>query len=125
MKPAVPTAEARWHAAIGYALVGEELPLAEPAQPDPAGLVEDLARAGWDAGRIHAHARAVTAAEQPWPHPIPPRLREGCGAAQLYAALSRTRTLLEVATLETRVPSTRTRLDADEQRLLRDVPPHY
>lgn len=117
--------DVRWHAAIGYALVGEELSLAEPAQPDPAVLVADLAEAGWDAGRIHAHASAVTEAEQPWPHQIPLGLREGCGAAQLYAALGRTRVLLDVVTLETRVPSTRTRLDADEQRLLRDVPPHY
>lgn len=115
----------RWHAAIGYALVGEELPLPEPAQPDPAGLVADLAAAGWDAGRIHAHATAAIEAKQPWPHPIPVGLRQGCGAAQLYAALGRTRALLDVVTLETRGPSRRTALNADEQRLLQDVPPHY
>lgn len=115
----------RWHAAIGYALVGEELLLAEPAQPDPARLVADLVAAGWDAGQIRAYASAAAAAEQPWPHQIPARLRGGCGAAQLYAALGRTRALLDVVTLETRGPSARTRLDADEQRLLRDVPPHY
>ena len=115
----------RWHAAIGYALVGEELPLAEPVQPDPARLVADLADAGWDAHRIHAHARAAAEAERPWPHRIPAGLRQGCGAAQLHAALGRTRALLEVVTLETRGPSARTTLDADEQRLLRDVPPHY
>ncbi|MCW5952777.1 MAG: hypothetical protein KIT69_11025 [Propionibacteriaceae bacterium] len=115
----------RWHAAIGYALVGEELPLAEPAQPDPARLVSDLVDAGWDAGRIRAHASAAVEAEQPWPHQIPVTLRRGCGAAQLAAALGRTRALLEVVALETRGPSARTALDADEQRLLRDVPPHY
>ncbi|MGC4153799.1 MAG: hypothetical protein QM628_12045 [Propionicimonas sp.] len=117
--------DARWHAAIGYALVGEELPLAEPGRPDPVRLMAELAEAGWDAGRIHSHARAVVEAEQPWPHQIPAELRQGCGAAQLHAALGRTRAFLGVLTLETRAPSTRTRLDADEQRLLRDVPPHY
>ena len=116
---------ARWHAAIGYALVGEELGLDEPGAPDPDRLVVGLAAFGWDAARIAAHARAAIETEQPWPHRIPAGLREGCGAAQLHAALERTRALLDLVTLETRGPSTRTRLDADEQRLLRDVPPHY
>lgn len=115
----------RWHAAIGYALVGEDLALDEPVQPDPARLVTDLADAGWDAGRIRAHASAAAEAEHPWPHRIPAELRRGCGAAQLHAALGRTRALLDVVTLETLAPSARTTLDADEQRLLRDVPPHY
>lgn len=115
----------RWHTAIGYALVGQELPLAEPAHPDPARLVADLDAAGWNAGRVHAHALATVEAERPWPHRIPAELRAGCGAAQLHAALGRTRALLAVVTLETRSPTTRTRLTADEQRLLRDLPPHY
>ena len=115
----------RWHAAIGYALVGEELALDEPGAPDAALLVSQLAAAGWDAGRIAAHARATAEAEQPWPHRIPSPLRAGCGAAQLHAALGRARALLDVVTLETRGPSGRTALNADEQRLLRDVPPHY
>lgn len=121
MTAAVP----RWHAAIGYALVGEELALDEPGAPDAALLVSQLAAAGWDAGRIAAHARATVEAEQPWPHRILFALRAGCGAAQLHAALGRTRALLDVVTLETRGPSGRTALNADEQRLLRDVPPHY
>jgi hypothetical protein len=115
----------RWHAAIGFALVGEELPLAEPVLPDPEQLVLDLTAAGWDAGRIAAHARDTVEAEQAWPHQIPVGLRSGCGAAQLHAALGRTRAVLDLLTLEARAPSSRTRLNADEQRLLRDVPPHY
>ncbi len=115
----------RWHAALGYALVGEELAPAETGRPDPEQLVAQLAAAGWDAGRIAAHAHDRAGAEQPWPHPIPDALRQGCGAAQLFAALGRARGLLGLMTLETRGPSARTRLDADEQRLLRDVPPHY
>ena len=115
----------RWHAAIGYALVGEELALDEPGVPDPPRLVAELTVAGWDAGRIAEHALTLIEAEQPWPHRIPSALRAGCGAAQLAAALGRTRALLDVVTLETRAPSGRTALNADEQRLLRDVPPHY
>lgn len=121
MSEAVP----RWHTAIGYALVGQELSLAEPTQPDPARLVAELADAGWGAERIHAHAKAAAEAEQPWPHPVPAGLRQGCGAAQLSAALGRTRALLDVVALDKRGPSARTTLDADEQRLLREVPPHH
>ena len=115
----------RWHAAIAYALVGEELGLTEPALPEPQRLVAELRDAGWDAERIAVHALGTIEAEQPWPHPIPAELRQGCGAAQLHAALGRTRALLDLVTLETRAPTTRTRLNPDERRLLRDVPPHY
>lgn len=120
------TADApRWHAAIAWALVGEEVALPEPGRPDPAVLVADLAAVGWTAARLREHAGDTVADERAWPHQIPPALRRGCGAAQLSAALGRTRGLLGLVTLETRGPSGRTRLDADELRLLRDVPPHH
>lgn len=115
----------RWHAAIGYALVGEELGLPEPGHPVPSVLVDDLAAAGWPGARITGHARQRVAGERPWPHRIPSRLRRGLGAAQLYAALGTTRDLLGLVTLETRRPSHRTQLNPDEVRLLRDVPPHH
>lgn len=115
----------RWQAAIGYALVGAELALDEPGRPDPELLVTELAAAGWSAGRIGDHARQVLSGEQVWPHPVPTALRAGCGAAQFAAALGRARELAGVATLETRAPSTRTRLNADELRLMREVPPHH
>ncbi len=116
---------ARWHAALGCALTGEELPLAEPGVPDPAALVDDLAALGWTRDRIAAHARAEAAAEHAWPHPVPAALREGCGAAQLAAALVRVREALDLTSLETRPPSPRRRLTPDEVRLLREVPPHH
>lgn len=115
----------RWHAAIAWALVGERLALPEPGRPDPTTLVTDLAAVGWTADRIGGHASSRLQREQAWPHPVPPDLRAGTGPAQLHAALAATRTLLGLATLETRPPSGRTRLDANEQRLLRDVPPHH
>ncbi len=116
----------RWHAALAWALVGHDVGLAEPADgPDPEQLAHDLAAAGWPASRVRQHAVDLLAAEQPWPHLIPDPVRAGCGAAQLLAALGRTRALLGLDALETRAPTARTRLDADEVRLLRDVPPHY
>ena len=115
----------RWHAALGYALTGSELDLTEPGAPDPARLVIDLAVTGWPRERIAAHALDEVAAERPWPHPVPAELRSGCGAAQFAAALGRARQLLDLVTLETRPPSGRRTLDRDEERLLRDVPPHH
>lgn len=115
----------RWHAALGYALTGEELDLPEAQAPDPAGLVDDLASLGWTRTRIADHARQVLEAEQGWPHLVPATLRAGCGAAQLAALMGRVRELLDLTTLETRPPSGRRRLNADELRLLREVPPHH
>jgi hypothetical protein len=115
----------RWQAALGYALIGIDLAPDEPGNPDPAQLADALAQAGWPAGRIGDHARAELSAERVWPHPVPAELRAGCGAAQFAAALGRARELLDLATLETRPPSTRTKLNADELRLMREVPPHH
>ena len=74
----------RWHAALGYALTGEELDLPEAQAPDPSGLVDDLAALGWTRTRIADHARRLLEAEQGWPHLVPASLRAGCGAAQVW-----------------------------------------
>lgn len=118
-------ATARWQAALAHALTGQTLNLSEPGGPDPDRLVDELAAAGWSADAIAAHARDRAEAERPWPHRVPEELRAGCGAAQLSAALGRTRELLRLTTLETRSPSGRRKLNPDEQRLLREVPPHH
>jgi hypothetical protein len=116
---------ARWQAALAYALVAEEFDLTASDQPDPEALLSELAGADWDAERIGVHARTVIEAEQPWPHPVPAVLRQDCGPAQFHAALARTRELLDLRTMETRTPTSRHRLTADEERLMRDVPPHH
>lgn len=115
----------RWQAALAYALTGAEYELAEPGRPEPASVVTELNGLGWTPARLAAHALAELAAERPWPHPVPADLRRGCGAAQLAAALGTTRELLGLTSLDTRSPSARRRLNPDEQRLLRDVPPHH
>lgn len=115
----------RWQAALVYAVAEIELPLPESDGPDPAGVVTALAEAGWSAQRISEHARDVLGAERPWPHPIPVELRQGCGPAQLQAALRSVRALLDLDTVEKRPPAPRRPLNADERRLLADVPPHW
>jgi len=116
---------ARWQSALAYALTAVELNLAETQQPDPEAVLAELAGVSWGAERIGEHARAVLAAEQPWPHPVPAQLRLGCGPAQLHAALTKCRALLDLQTMETRPPSGRSRLNPDEERLMREVPPHH
>lgn len=116
---------ARWHSALAFALTTVELDLPGTQQPDPEVVLAKLAEAGWSAGRIGEHARAVLAAEQPWPHSVPAQLRLGCGPAQFHAALAKCRALLDLQTMETRPPSGRNRLNPDEERLMREVPPHH
>ena len=115
----------RWQAALGYALTGDELEFAETGRPDPVSLVTALADAGWPAQRLEDHARGLAAAEASWPYQVPPALRAGCGAAQLAAALRVARELLDLSNLEVRPPSGRLTLNPDEERLMRDVPPHH
>ena len=115
----------RWHAALGYALTGCELELAEPRRPDPQALVAGLDAAGWPASRVGEHARERVADEFAWPHAVPPTLRYGCGAAQFAAALRAVRDLLGLTTLEVRPPTRRSTLNPDEVRLMREVPPHH
>lgn len=114
-----------WHRAIAFALTGEELDLGDQAAPDLAGLAAALAGHGWDAGALAAHARATVAVGAPWPHPIPDALRSGLGAAQLYAAIGGARVRYGLEVLTVLPPSQRTALDADERRLMADVPPHF
>ena len=113
-----------WHRAIAFALTGADLDLGEQQAPDLDLLVEQLSHRGWDADALGEHARAAAAAG-PWPHPVPDALRAGLGAAQPYAAIGGARERYGLEVLTVLPPSRRTRLDADERRLLADVPPHF
>ncbi len=115
----------RWHDALAYALVGEGFGYASGPTPHLERLILDLAESGWTSERIADHARCVVSEALPWPHPVPTSLRDGCGAAQFHAAVDRLRALLDLATMEKRPPSGRRRLNPDEERLMREVPPHH
>lgn len=113
-----------WHRALAWALTGEALELPDHPVPDADALVAELDACGWNTGRIRAHA-VETAGVRPWPHPVPDALRSGLGAAQLHAALGAARARLGLDVLAVAPPSRRTRLDADERRLLAEAPPHF
>ncbi|WP_375431415.1 hypothetical protein [uncultured Friedmanniella sp.] len=104
-----------WHQALAYAVTGQRHPeLGRQAQPDLSALADFLQ------GRLPADP-----AERQRPYPVPSDLSAGLGAAQLGAAVARLRTLLDLDR-RAEVPVTADRpLSADEQRLLRDVPPHH
>lgn len=104
-----------WHQALAYAVTGRRHPeLGRQARPDLPALALTL-RAGWPADP----------AELRRPHPVPPDLAAGLGAAQLGAAVAELRTLLGLDRQPV-VPVTADRpLTADEQRLSREVPPHH
>jgi len=83
-----------------------------------------LAGAGWDRAAVLGHARAVLAAGGVWPHPVPDDLRLRVGSAQLMAAVRQAQGDLQLLgqPAGTAVPRA---LNADERRLLQDVPPHH
>jgi hypothetical protein len=110
-----------WESALARALTGEDVGLAAAEGPD--GLLGALERAGWTRAALVAHAEAVWARDQPWPHPDP-AAQAAFGAARWLAALGDVRRQLGLDT-EARPPSRRTGLDADERRLLQDRPPHW
>ncbi len=121
--------------------VGDDSSLAETADESPvdhgnrvapdkpgtseADVAEALRSAGWTPDRVAAHAHAVLDAAGVWPHPVAGDVIARYGAARFYAALTDLRQRLGVWTLATLPPSHRTTFNADELRLLAEVPPHH
>ncbi|MDR1430612.1 MAG: hypothetical protein LBI99_00640 [Propionibacteriaceae bacterium] len=114
-----------WHSALAQALTGEVFDLPDHGSPDFAALAAELAEHGWRANRIKEHAHARAAAGQGWPHAIDPAVVTALGAARFQATLARLREQLGVWVLDEQAPSHRTQLNADELRLLAEVPPHH
>jgi len=111
-----------WATELASCLVGESVELPDTA-PSAQAVLDALERAGWPAPRIEAIAQARFEAEQAWPFPVS-REVVAAGPAQLYALVGEARTLLGLDG-DVQPPPTRTALNADERRLLTDVPPHW
>lgn len=106
--------------AVGLALTGRADRI-ERVAPDVLTALHDV---GWDADRILAHAEAVVAAGEVWPHPVPDELRVRVGSARLFAVLQRVQQELGMFG-RVSAPAPRRPLTADERRLLGEVPPHH
>lgn len=128
-----------WHAAVVYALVGEvtdddgldptrspggSAPTDAAGSPDPSAITATLTARPGGLERLRAEIAARRRAGQSWPYPIPAELRDGLGAAQLLAVVAELRRTLDLDPPVRPVLSDRPP-DADERRLLADVPPHH
>ncbi|MDR1449725.1 MAG: hypothetical protein LBI84_05930 [Propionibacteriaceae bacterium] len=114
--------EPSWESSLAAALTGADLDL--PAVGSAASLVDALAERGWTAEAIAGQARAAWASGAGWPYPADAAALARFGAARWEAALSDLRGRLGLA-VAVQPPSRRTRLSADERRLLAEVPPHH
>jgi hypothetical protein len=116
-----------WHEALAYALTGGRWDdLGTQQRPDldaVAGLIDARHPGGVPALRAAVAARR--AAGEPWPHPLPDDLRRGLGAAQWLAALTGLRNLLDLDPAPDRPVLSDRAPDAEERRLLAEVPPHH
>lgn len=119
-----------WHRALAYALSGTDLAgLPDRAGPDPAVLARELAAEGWDRTALRSHAEETRQAGRPWPHPVPADLTAQMPPAQFAAALRGLVADWQLAPTARRVRSGpaggTARPSAADERLLRDVPPHF
>jgi hypothetical protein len=118
----MPNAQVRyWHQALAYAILGRRLPeLAQQDQPDVAALARKLSADR----QLSAEVNTLRSGGGTWPVTVPPDLMAGLGHAQFLAAGA---ALVKELGLEPR--GTRHALDrpadADERRLLDEVPPHH
>ena len=117
----------RWNVALVYAITGERWDdLAESGKPELVQLADEIGRR-FSGGVEALQARIIARVQQgeSWPYEVPDDLRAGLGAAQWWAALTQLRERLAVGPQPDRPVLSDRRPDADEQRLLRDVPPHH
>lgn len=110
-----PTEPPLWHQALAYAVSGRRYPeLGRQDSPDVAAVASFLR------GQLPAGGPPVG-------YPLPPELTRGIGPAQFSAAVAALRDRLDPGGgSPSAVPVVADRpLSADEQRLLREVPPHH
>jgi hypothetical protein len=110
-----------WHQALAYAICGQRFSeLGRQDEPDLDELVRVLSSDA-DLGPMVQNQRRSGA----WPHAVPNELMAGLGWAQFSAALTALITRLDLGPggakrrLSNRPP------DAQERRLLHEVPPHH
>ena len=112
---------AAWHQALAYAICGQRLSeLGQQDEPDLDELARILSRDAELVSKVQVQRRGGN-----WPHPVPNDLMAGLRWAQFSAALTALITRLDLAPGGAkRGPSSRPP-DAQERRLLHDVPPHH
>lgn len=113
-----------WTSRLVFTMTGQSVPSPATAAPDLDEVLAWLTANGWDHDSLHAHATDLKARDLPWPHPVPREWLHDLGPARWLATLTALRQRLGLDS-ETLPPSHRTRLNADERRLLIELPPHH
>jgi hypothetical protein len=105
---------------LAYAILGRRLPqLSHQDQPDVAALADELSADD----QLGASVKLLQA-QGTWPLPVPSDLMVGLGWAQFTAALAELLRKLGLDAHRTHLAVDRP-ANADERRLLDDVPPHH
>ena len=109
-----------WHQALAYAVTGQSLPdLGRQWRPDVPALAAQLEKLA--ANRDIDLTWSAADAE----YLVPPKLMEGIGAAQFWAALGELRRALGVAAPGSAAVTADRPLTPEESRLLTERPPHH
>lgn len=111
---------AHWHQALAYAILGRRLPdLSQQDLPNVPALARKLSAEQQLGASVEALRGNGT-----WPVPVPSDLMVGLGSAQFLAALGALVQELGLDQHRTRFAGDRP-ANADERRLLGEVPPHH
>lgn len=112
---------APWHQALAYAILGRRLPeLAQQDQPNVTALARELSANP----ELSASVNALRHGGGTWPVAVPPDLMAGLGQAQFLAARAALVKELGLDPQGIHLAIDRP-VDADERRLLDQVPPHH
>jgi hypothetical protein len=116
-----------WHAALALAITGLRWDAVdEPGTPAPRRLAAEIAdRYPGGVVALQQMINSRRATGQPWPYEVPGDLRRGIGAAQWLAALAAVRDGLGLDQPARSSVHADRPPDADERRLLGEVPPHH
>ncbi len=117
------SAQRCWEA-VAAVLTGERSQAPSQAGWRAEPLVDWLASVGWDAARLTARRRNCQQRRSPWPGPLPEDLAAGLEFARYSALLAQVRRLTGTDGLAARIHCGPTVIGPEEERLLREVPPH-
>jgi hypothetical protein len=116
-----------WQEALAYAVTGIRwADLDRRAAPDLEDVADTIAsRHPGGLPALREEIRARRSAGEEWPHPLPVELLRKFGAAQWLAALTQLRRRLQLDPTPQRPVVSGRAPDAEERRLLAEVPPHH
>lgn len=110
--------------AVAAVLTGQRLSAPPDVDWRAEGLVGWLSTSGWDAARLTARRHACQQERRAWPDPLPDELALGLEFARYSALLAEVRRLTGLDGLSARIHHGPIVIGPEEERLIREVPPH-